>query len=142
MTPLLEWPGFRLDYAEGVLSVGLPATADLEVKAERCVEVSLRPRPEGSSGQLLFCFRSAPPEAADLIAVRVVVPAVHFRDVEQLIQRLRRDHGVPDRQADEDGTAELARVPPGTDGWVLAPTGSASEKLFDEVMVRVESDAD
>lgn len=143
MTLRLEWPGFRLVHDEGVLGLRWPGAADLEVKAERCVEASLRPRSgDGSSGQLVFRFRSAPSETADLIVVRVGVPAAHVQGVEQLIQQLRHAYGVPDRQADEDDTADLVRVPAGAHGWVLAPVGPASEELFDEVMDRIENDAD
>ena len=138
----LEWPGFRLTYGEGVLELGWSGAATLDVKAERCVEASLRPRSCDSCGQLVFRFRSAQSEATDLIVVRVGVPAVHFQSTEHLIQRLRREHGVPDRQADEDETAELCRVPAGADGWVLAPTGAASEDLFGEIMDRIENDTD
>ncbi|WP_171163998.1 hypothetical protein [Streptomyces sp. I05A-00742] len=142
MTLRLEWPGFRLVYEEGVLGLRWSDAADLWVKAERCVEASMRATSADGSGQLAFRFGSAPSDATDLIVVRAGVPADHVQDAEQLVQRLRREHGVPDRRADEDETAELARVPVGTDGWVLAPTGPASEELFDEVMERIKNEAD
>ncbi|OIK00694.1 hypothetical protein [Streptomyces colonosanans] len=138
----LEWPGFQLSCNEGILGLRWPGAADLHVKAERCVEASLRPKSGDESCQLVFRFKSAPPDATDLIVVRVSVPAAQVQGAEQLIQWLRREHGVLDQQADEDERAELVRVPTGSDGWVLAPTGTASEELFDEVMDRIKNDAD
>ncbi|MFJ9855370.1 hypothetical protein [Streptomyces sp. NPDC101150] len=138
----LEWPGFLLVYDEGVLGLTWSDAAALEVKAERCIEASLRPTSGEGSSQLVFRFRSAPSDATGLIVVRVGVPAAHVQGAEQLIQRLRREHGVPDRQAEEAETAELARVPAAAEGWVLAPTGPASEELFDEVMSRIENETD
>ncbi|QTZ93810.1 hypothetical protein [Streptomyces auratus] len=138
----LEWSGFRLHYDEGILGLSWSDAAVLEVKAERCIEASLRPKSDDGACQLAFRFKSAPSDATDLIVVRVGVPAGHVQGTKQLLQRLRREHGVPDRQADEDEAVELARVPMGTDGWVLAPTGTASEELFDEVMDRIQNDAD
>ncbi|MGW0538062.1 hypothetical protein [Streptomyces sp. NPDC003032] len=142
MIQQLEWPGFRLTYDEGVLGLRWSDAADLEVKAERCIEASLRPTSDDRSGQVVFRFRSAPSDAPDLIVVRVGVPSAHVQGAEQLIQRLRREHGVPDRQADEDEAAELARVPAGAGGWVLVPADPASEELFGELMDRIENDAD
>ncbi|WP_432002542.1 hypothetical protein [Streptomyces sioyaensis] len=138
----LEWPGFQLDYDEGVLGLSWSDAAVLEVKAERCIEASLRPKSDDGSCELAFRFKSAPSDATDLIVARIGVPAAHVQGTEQLIHRLRREHGVPDRQADEDAAAELVRIPVGADGWVLAPTGPASEELFDEVMDRIQHDAD
>ncbi|MHC0430647.1 hypothetical protein ACX6XY_10705 [Streptomyces sp. O3] len=143
MTLRLEWAGFRLAYDEGVLGLGWSQAAALDVKAERCVEASLRPGPGDGTARLVFRFRSAPPpDAADLIVVRVDIPAVHVQAADQLLDRLRREHGVPELQADEEGSAELARIPARAAGWVLAPVGPASETLFDEVMDRVEHDTD
>ncbi|MFI1617150.1 hypothetical protein ACH4VT_09240 [Streptomyces lydicus] len=142
MTLRLEWPGFRLVYDEGVLGLSWSGAAVLEVKAERCIEASLRPKSGDYLRQLAFRFKSAPSDSTDLIMVRVGVPAAHVQGTEQLIERLRREHGVPDRQADEEEPAELVRVPAGAGGWVLAPTGTASEELFDEVMDRIQNDAD
>ncbi|PJM94416.1 hypothetical protein [Streptomyces sp. CB01373] len=138
----LEWPGFQLVYDEGVLGLRWSRAADLEVKAELCIEASLRPKSGDGLCQLVLRFKSAPSDATDLIVVRVGVPATHVQSVEQLIQRLRREHDVPDRQADEVETDEFVRAPMGTDGWVLAPTGPASEELFGEVMDRIENDTD
>ncbi|MFE0191967.1 hypothetical protein [Streptomyces sp. NPDC058989] len=138
----LEWPGFHLVYDEGVLGLRWSDAADLEVKADRCIEASMRPVSGEGSCQLVFRFKTAPSDATDLIVVRVDVPAAHVQGTEQLIQWLRHEHGVPDRQADEDQAAELVRIPVGADGWILAPTGPASEELFDEVMDRIKNDAD
>lgn len=138
----LEWPGFRLVYDEGVLGLRWSDAADLEVKAERCIEATMRPKPGDDSRQLVFRFRSGPSDVADLVVVRVDVPAGHVQGAEQLLQWLRREHDIPDRPTDEDETAELARVPAGADGWLLAPTSAASEKLFTEVMDRIEDDSD
>lgn len=142
MTPSLEWPGFRIEYGEGTLQLCWSGTGIMDVKAERCVDASLRPRSGDASGQLLFRFKSAPADSTDLIVVRVGVPAAHFQGAERLIQRLRREHSVPERQVAEDEATDLARIPTGAEDWVLAPTGSASEDLFDEVMDRIGNDAD
>ena len=142
MTLCLKWPGFQLEYGEGVLQLHWPSAAVLEVKAERCAEASLGPVPGDGSAQLMLRFRSTPSDATDLILVRVGVPAAHIQGAEHLIQRLRREHGVPDRRTDEDESADLSRLPARAPGWVLAPTGVASEELFDEVMDRVANDTD
>nr|WP_202538660.1 hypothetical protein [Streptomyces sp. SID8379] len=136
----MEWPGFELVLNEGVLGLRWTDAADLEVKTERCVEASLRPRSGDGSGQLVFRFRSASSEAGDLIVLRVGVPAAHVRGTEELLDLLRREHGVPERQAEEDEAADISRVPSDTREWVLAPTGPASEELFVEVMERIEND--
>ncbi|MFF4156462.1 hypothetical protein [Streptomyces sp. NPDC001678] len=138
----LEWRGFQLVYDEGILELVWSGVATLAIKAERCIEASLHSKPGDGSGLLAFRFKSTSSDATDLIVVQVGVPAAHVQSAEQLTQRLRREHGIPDRQADEDETAELARIPAGTDGWVLAPTGPASEELFDEIMNRIENDPD
>ncbi|MFD0023851.1 hypothetical protein [Streptomyces sp. NPDC058382] len=142
MTLRLEWPGFRLVYDEGILGLLWSHAVDLNIKAERCIEASLRPKPGDGSCQMAFRFKSSAFDATDLIVVRVGVPAAHVQSAEQLIQRLRREYGVPDRQGEEDETAELGRVPAGAGGWVLSPTGPASEELFDQVMDRIENDVD
>ncbi|MGW3100888.1 hypothetical protein [Streptomyces sp. NPDC001100] len=142
MTLRLAWPGFQLKYNEGLLELSWPDAAVLEAKAERCAEASLGPVSGDGSAQLMFKFRSASSDATDLIVVRVGVPAAHIQGVEHLIQRLRREHGVPDRRTDEDESADLSRLPARGPGWVLAPTGAASEELFDEVMDRIANDTD
>jgi hypothetical protein len=139
----LAWPGFQVSYEDHHrLKFSWTGTGLAEFEAECCAEASLRPRSADGSGQLVFRFRGAQSDAADLTVLRVGVPAAHVQDAGQLVQRLRREHGVPDRQDDEDEAAELARVPAETDGWVLAPTGPASEELYDEVMERIENDTD
>ncbi|WP_327672192.1 MULTISPECIES: hypothetical protein [unclassified Streptomyces] len=140
MTQRLEWPEFRLEYGEGILQLNWSGAAVLEVKAERCIEASLRPISGDGSGQLAFRFRSASSDTTDGIVVRVGVPPAHLQSADALVQRLRREHGVPDRRADEEEAGELARVPAGAPGWVLAPAGPASEELFDEVMDRIGAD--
>ncbi|WP_262055978.1 hypothetical protein [Streptomyces sp. STR69] len=138
----LEWAGFQLEYNEGLLELRWPNAAVLEAKAERCAEASLGPMSGDGSAQLMFRFRSASSDATDLILVRVGVPAAHVQDAEHLIQRLRREHGVPDRRTDEDESADLSRLPARAPGWVLAPAGAASEGLFNEVMDRIANDTD
>ncbi|MEU8139861.1 hypothetical protein [Streptodolium elevatio] len=136
MTLHLQWPGFQLDYCEGTLQLRWPAAVIMDAKAERCAAASLRSRSEDGSGQLTLRFKSAAPETTDLIAVRVDVPVGHVGRVEGLVELLRREHGVPDRPGDEE-TSDLVRIPAEEADWLVAPTGPASEQLFDEVMDRV-----
>ncbi len=141
MTLRLEWPGFQLVHDEGILGLYWTDAAEMHVKAERCVEASLRVTSGDGSVQLTFRFRNAPSPTTDLIVVRIGVPAVHVQDAERLVQLLRREYGVRDRQGDDE-SGELSRVPALPDTWVLAPTGPASEDLFEEVMDRIENDTD
>lgn len=135
----LKWTGFELTYREGTLELRWSTTAVLDANAARCAAASLRLRPDDGSGQLAFRFRSEGPGATDLIAVRIDVPAAHVRDAEQLIERLRREHNIPDRERDKE-TLQLDRIPVEADDWLLAPTSPVSEQLFDEVMNRIASD--
>ncbi|GAA2328593.1 hypothetical protein GCM10010431_58820 [Streptomyces kunmingensis] len=90
----------------------------------------------------MFRFRSAESHTADLIVVRADVPTAQVQSAEQFIALLRREHGVSDRLTDEDEATELERVPAGAAGWVLAPTGPASEELFSAVMHRIENESE
>ncbi|MFJ9175574.1 hypothetical protein [Streptomyces sp. NPDC102360] len=136
----LEWRGFQLVYYEGVLQLIWSGSPNLEVKAEHCIEASLRLDPGAGPSELVFRFRSTAREASDVIVVRVSVPPIHVQEAAALVRRLRTEHSVPDRQPDEDEAAELTRIPADSPGWIVMPAGTASEELFDEVMERIGND--
>ncbi|MFJ4713973.1 hypothetical protein [Streptomyces sp. NPDC088785] len=136
----LSWPGCEILLAEGAVEFAWPGIAFVQFAVAECAEASLRPRSPDGEGQLVFRFRAARPDTADLIVVRVAVPAAEVPEARDLVAELHHDHGVPDRPADEDGAARLEQVPDEARDWLLAPSGPASAELFAHVMDRIEND--
>ncbi|MGR7001568.1 protein kinase domain-containing protein [Yinghuangia aomiensis] len=138
VTGQLAWPGFRLAYQEGKLELTWTGDGVVEFQAKQCVQAFLNPESDDGSAQLVLQFRCRPHDAA-LIAVRLDVPGNRVQDVEQLLNRLRREYGVPRRQTEEG--SDFARIPE-TAEWTLAPVGAASAELFDAITDRIAHEVD
>lgn len=143
MTHTLDWLGFHVDDGDRrYLKFAWTGSGSAEFPIACCAEASVRPGSTDGSCLLVFRFKSQQSDATDLIVLRVGVPADRVQDAKWFVRWLHHEHGVPDRPVDEDEAASLERVPAGADGWLVAPTGQASEELFLEIMDRVESDTD
>ncbi|MFE6891058.1 hypothetical protein [Streptomyces sp. NPDC057694] len=136
----LYWPGNEVTLAEGCLEFAWDGISFAQFSVNRCAEASLRPRSPDGEGQLMFRFRTARPETADLVVVRLTVPAADVEGARELVAELHDAHGVPDRPADEDETVRPEQVPAESNGWLLAPAGPVSAEFFAHVMDRIDSD--
>ncbi|MEU6843270.1 hypothetical protein ABZ930_15505 [Streptomyces sp. NPDC046716] len=136
----LGWDDCQITLAEGCLELAWEGISFSQFSVVQCAEVSLRHRSPDGEGQLVFRFRTTRRETADLVVVRVTVPAAEVPGARELVGALHHEHGVPDRPADEDETVRLEQVPGEEDGWLLAPAGPESGELFAHVMDRIEND--
>ncbi|WP_353945366.1 hypothetical protein ABII15_29900 [Streptomyces sp. HUAS MG91] len=136
----LRWPGCHVTLDAECLECAWEGISFAQFRIAQCAEASLRLRSPDGEGQLVFRFRTARSETADLVVVRLTVPASGVPGARDLVAELHHDHGVPDRPADEDETVPLEQVPNEPDECLLAPVGPASAEFFAHVMDRVGND--